>query len=639
MENLSRSEFLKQNPKARAWAALDKATNQQLKTTPGAIKLKKGSFKNKKAIILGAGIAGLTTAYELLANDSGMEVTVLEAQSRTGGRCLSLRAGDTLTEDEDSKLFGSKPKKETQVVRFKQPIGDSEPYFNAGPGRIPSAHKRVLSYLKQFGVEVEVYVMNSEANLVQKQGGPFKSKPVPYRRINHDTRGWLAQMVYENAATLLKSHVKNAKRDQKKRVDQLKELMISFGRLTENGKYIPDEGDDGLENARSRNGFEVLPGVDAGEIAEAISLDNLLALEFWKPFNFYQPVDFLWQPTLFQPVGGMDRVQHAFAQQVASRGGMIHLNSPVKLIEWDSKTKEFIVHVSQVGTNKCKEYRADYCFCNIAMPFLKRILSKDLQSSKSNKGFEKRFKEGLKTVYRSQFEPKPNKQGGYVARFLANTTKVGWQCDRKFWQGSPISSRMDSGSKEHVMGVPSSEVGVVPIFGGISWTDHEILQIWYPSNAFHDEKGVLTGAYNFQSTAFKWGKLSTSERLKRARTGAERFSKKFGQALDDGVAIAWQNIPHIKGGWAQWHVVDEVTKGNAVVHFNQLVQGTGVYGSGGRLSKPVFFIIGDQVSSLPGWQEGAIASALNAISRICRPDLKIPHLYALPDTRIMVEGI
>ena len=638
-QNLGRAEFLKQNPQARAWAALDNATNQQLEVTPGAIKLKKGSFKNKRALIVGAGIAGLTTAYELLAQESGMKVTVLEAQNRTGGRCLSLRTGDTVAEDEDGELFGSNSQKQTQVVRFEQPVGDSEPYLNAGPGRIPSAHKRILSYLQEFGVEIEVYVMNSEANLVQKQGGPFKSKPVAYRRLNHDIRGWLAQMVYENAATLLQSsEVKITKKDQQERSAQLQDLMISFGRLTKDGKYIPDEGEEGFENARSRNGFKVLPGVDAGEIAEAISLDKLLKSEFWKPFNFYQPVDFLWQPTLFQPIGGMDRVQNAFAQQVAARGGTIHLNSPVQRIEWDSNAKEFVVQVSQVGTKKLTEYRADYCFCNIAMPFLKRILSKELQSNTAKKGFAEGFKNGLNAVYRAQFEPKPKKQDGYVARFLANTTKVGWQGDRKLWQGSPISSRADSDSKERVLGVPKSEVGVVPIFGGISWTDHEILQIWYPSNSFHDKKGVLTGAYNFGATAFKWGKMSVSERLRKARQGAERFNKKFGNGLHDGVAVAWQNIPFIKGGWAQWHVVEEVA-GNAVQHYNQLVQGTGIYSSSGRLSKPVFFIVGDQVSSLPGWQEGAIASALNAISRICRPDLEIPYLYALPDTRIMVEGI
>ena len=91
-------------------------------------------------------------------------------------------------------------------------------------------------------------------------------------------------------------------------------------------------------------------------------------------------------------------------------------------------------------------------------------------------------------------------------------------------------------------------------------------------------------------------------------------------------------MPYVKGGWAQWHAVED----NAVEHFNQLSQGTTVDGDDAGAK---FFIVGDQVSSLPGWQEGAIASALNAISRLANWDVRIPHLSTLPDTRMMVEGI
>jgi monoamine oxidase len=42
---------------------------------------------------------------------------------------------------------------------------------------------------------------------------------------------------------------------------------------------------------------------------------------------------------------------------------------------------------------------------------------------------------------------------------------------------------------------------------------------------------------------------------------------------------------------------------------------------------------------LPGWQEGAIASALNAVSRLTRPERMLPFLSALPDTKLMVEGV
>ena len=461
-----------------------------------------------------------------------------------------------------------------------------------------------------------------------------------YRRLNHNTRGWLAQMVYERAEDLLKSPGIHIPKDKlRKRARQLRDLMISFGELIpkgENkGKYVPTAGEDGLENARSRAGFEVLPGVDAGVIAKAIDMNTLLESKFWRKTRFYQPVDFLWQPTLFQPVGGMDQVQHSFAQQVAALGGTVHLNSPVKSIDWDGRKKEFVIHAHRIGTDKPIEYRADYCFSNIAMPFLKRILSKRLQSGRARGGFAANFKKSLHAVYRSQFEPteKPDKNG-YVARFLANTTKVGWQANRDLWQGSSMTVRHDEKCKADVVGVPDSEVGVVPIFGGISWTDNEIVQIWYPSDAYHDKKGILTGAYNFSETAFKWGNLTVEKRLRKARRGASLFGKPFGAGLRDGVAIAWQNMPHIKGGWAQWHVVDD-----AVDHFNVIAQGTGVANAKGKMSDPVFFIVGDQISSLPGWQEGAIASALNALSRMARPDLEIPYLRSLPDTRLMVEGI
>lgn len=641
----SRAQFLRRFPRARAWAALNQATAQQAQATPGAIKLRPQMCQGKRAIIVGSGVGGLTTAYELLAQRSGMEVTILEARNRTGGRCLSLRTGDTLTEDADSRLFGSTPG-QAQVVRFKRPLGDAEPYLNAGPGRIPSSHKRLLSYLRRFGVDVEVYVMNSESNLVQLEDA-FEAQPVVYRRLDHNTRGWLAELVYKNAAYLLERAELELPEDPEGRAarlderrSQLQDLMVSFGELTKDGEYDPTAGDDGLENARARAGYDVLPGVEAGETASPLSLDRLLESEFWDRTRFYQPVDFLWQPTLFQPVGGMDRVQHALAQQVATLGGTIHLNRPVTLIDWDRATREYVVHCSQLGTEEVVEHRADYVFCNLAMPFLSKILSPRLQGYDPGQGLRDDFKASLRAVYEAQFNPPKDPERSYddphyVDRFLATTTKVGWQAPRRLWQGSPITDKHDPGHGETLLSVPDSEVGVVPIFGGISWTDDDIVQIWYPSCDYHGELGILTGAYNFSYTAYEWGKLSVQQRLDRARAGARRFGEAFGDGLSDGVAIAWQNMAYIKGGWAQWHTLGD----RAVEHFNVLIQGSGIYGDDGVESDPTFFIVGDQVSSLPGWQEGAIASALNALSRVARPDLPIRHLAALPDTRLMVEGV
>lgn len=634
---LGRAEYLKSHPRASAWAELATATNEQLRITPGPVKLEEGSFAGKRALILGAGVGGLTTAYELLFHKTGMEVTVLEAQNRTGGRCLSLRTGDTLTEDEDDALFGSKPG-ETQVVRFEWPVGDAEPYLNAGPGRIPSAHKRLLNYLREFGVAVEVYVMNSMSNLVHMDTGPLKGKPRVYRQIDHNLRGWIAQLVHENAAELLGApSLAIPENQQKALAEKLKSLMISFGELDSEGRYAPTAGNEGFENTISRAGFEILPGVAVGEIAKAIKLEDLLASEYWRQTRYYQPADFLWQQTIFQPVGGMDQVQRAFARQVAVLGGTIHLNSPVTSIDWDARRREFVVQVAKVGTDETIEYRADYCFSNLAMPFLEKLLSRELLGGGDKSGFALPFKKGLEAVFAAQARPRVNAKGEYQDKFLAATTKVGWQGDRTLWQGKLITHDHEDDLKLTTMVVPDSEEGVVPIFGGISWTSHEIMQIWYPSTGYHDRKGVLTGAYNFSRTAHEWGRKTVGERLDLARQGAQQFGRKFGNGLHDGLAIAWQNMPYIKGGWAYWQSVGG--EAEAARHFNNLSQGTGVHDAKGKLSDPVFFVVGDQLSSLPGWQEGAIAAALNALTRMARPDLEIPHLEKLPDTRLLVEGI
>jgi monoamine oxidase len=611
----SRREYLIHHRSARAWAALDRATNDQMKVTYEPYVTERDSLNGKHVVIIGSGVGGLTTAYELLTNNSDVKVTILEARDRTGGRCLTLRTGDILTEDKNSDLYSSPG--DTQVVRFERPVGDSEPYLNAGPGRIPSSHKLLLDYLRRFGVAVEIYVMASESNLTQMNGGPEGNKPVVNRQLTHNTRGWIAQMVYQHAAQLLGNIDPNDAR-----VEQLRSLMVTFGDLTPDGRYVvgtSKPGQDDTEDVSDRAGFAELPGVRPGEIAEAIGLDRLLASEYWKKTRFYQPLDFLWQATLFQPVGGMDQVQHAFSQQVAALGGVVHLNSPVTSIDYDESARQFMI--SAIGHEA--PFRADYCFGNLAIPFLQKVLSKRLQAPGEATGFSEEFKQALHAVYKAQANADETK------RFLACTTKVGWQANRDLWQGAPFHIHPDSEGLL-AMTCDESEIGVVPIYGGISWTDDPITQIWYPSNAYHDRKGVLTGTYNFADNAARFGRMPVEERLREARAGAALFGKAFAKGLERGVAIAWQNMAHIKGGWAQWNNV-----ANSVHHYNHIIQGTGVDGS----STPCFFIVGDQVSSLPGWQEGAIASALNAISRLARPDRMLPYLSVLPDTKLMVEGV
>src|SRR5690242_19314688 len=100
-----------------------------------------GSGRGRSVVILGAGIAGLVSAYEL--SRAGYKVTVLEARDRIGGRSWTIRGGDRIVQT-------GRP---DQHATFGSGL-----YFNSGPARIPSTHRVILGYARRFGVPLEVFV-------------------------------------------------------------------------------------------------------------------------------------------------------------------------------------------------------------------------------------------------------------------------------------------------------------------------------------------------------------------------------------------------------------------------------------------------------------------------------------------------
>src|SRR3972149_8890639 len=76
--------------------------------------------KPKKIVIVGAGLAGLSAAYELL--QAGHDPIILEARQRVGGRIYTLR------EPFAKGLYGE-----------------------AGAMRLPRAHKLTMAYVEKFG--------------------------------------------------------------------------------------------------------------------------------------------------------------------------------------------------------------------------------------------------------------------------------------------------------------------------------------------------------------------------------------------------------------------------------------------------------------------------------------------------------
>jgi monoamine oxidase len=140
------------------------------------------------------------------------------------------------------------------------------------------------------------------------------------------------------------------------------------------------------------------------------------------------------------------------------------------------------------------------------------------------------------------------------------------------------------------------------IYGGISWTMQDISQMWYPSHGIHKQKGVILGAYTFSGTAGdKFARMTPQERVNLAMRQGEKLHPGYSKYVEHGVSVAWHRMNHMLGCAAAWN------ESLRTQWYSVLREPVGHH-----------YLVGDQISELPSWQEGAVRSAFFAISDIDR---------------------
>lgn len=283
-----------------------------------------GSLTGRRVVVIGAGLAGLCSALRLAR--AGAEVEILEATGRAGGRSMTLRHGDSYSEwDWNSPT----------TMTFEQ-VGDVPPddpgnYLNAGPGRIPQHHARVIDYCKLLGVELRPFIYTDAANLMQNDvwnGG----RPVQLRRQKNDLRGHLAEIL--------------AKVSDQGALDRLVSpddmeailgLLTQFGQLTGDGAQMFYAG-AALSSDYPRAGYRIQPGdvTQPGVAWPTLTLDEVLASDFWQSEMFHD-LEYFWQATLMEPVGGMDMIVKGFLRADLPGGrtvrDLIVTGEPVRSID------------------------------------------------------------------------------------------------------------------------------------------------------------------------------------------------------------------------------------------------------------------------------------------------------------------
>src|SRR5277367_6966656 len=216
----------------------------------------KAAPKGASVLILGAGMAGMTAAYEL--RNAGYKVQILEYNARAGGRNWSLRGGDRYTE-----LGGL-----SQQCEF-----DKDLYINPGPWRIPYHHHGMMHYAKQLRVPLEPFFqVNYNAYLHSTRA--FGGKPQRFREIKADYQGHVAELLAKaTRQNALDASV--SKEDQEKLLESLRE----WGALDKNHAYVANG------KSSERRGFAKKPGggLSARPVAsEPVGLSDLLTSGLWQ---------------------------------------------------------------------------------------------------------------------------------------------------------------------------------------------------------------------------------------------------------------------------------------------------------------------------------------------------------------------
>jgi monoamine oxidase len=294
-----------------------------------------GSGRGTSVVILGGGIAGLVSAYEL--GKLGYTCTLLEARDRPGGRNWTVRNG---TKVDFTDGF-------TQTCAFGPGL-----YQNVGPARLPSIHHTMLGYCKELGVPLEVEINASRSAYLQADslnGG----KTVQNRQVEYDTRGHVSE--------LLAKCIQRGGLDQELSHDD-KEQMVAF--LQQYGDLSPDL----FYKGSVRAGYKVAPGAGDAEGVPHDPLDMraLLSARLWRELMEEDEID--WQATMFQPIGGMDQIPMAFKKKL---GGVIRQRAEVVQIRQNATSVKVVYR--DLASGKHETVSADYCICALPLTILKTL--------------------------------------------------------------------------------------------------------------------------------------------------------------------------------------------------------------------------------------------------------------------------
>ena len=197
------------------------------------------------------------------------------------------------------------------------------------------------------------------------------------------------------------------------------------------------------------------------------------------------------QATMFQPVGGMDRIPYAFASRL---GGVVKYRCAVKEIRKTSNGVRIVY--SNEGSRATRWLNASYCICTLPISVL----------AATQNDLSPRVKSAIAQV-------------AYVPGY-----KIAWQ-SRRFWEQDDN------------------------IYGGLSFLRQNVDVVWYPSYGLFSPNGAIISGYSIENSS-PFGKLPTMQaKFDASRQAVEKLFPGRGKELRDPIYVSWGQIPFNLGSW------------------------------------------------------------------------------------------
>lgn len=276
-----------------------------------------------KVLVLGGGLSGLVTAYEL--GKLGYDFQVLEARERVGGLQWTVRKGATHTE----------PGGDRQVCTF-----DEGQYLNVGPWRIPHSHHAVLNYCKELDVPLQVFLNESDASYFFYEGnaaGALSNRRIRLREVKADLAGQVNELLIK-AIDQQKLDLALTPDDQKR----LTSYLVSQGYLD--------------STTRTYKAF-----ANRGE-GDPYQLAQLLQAGFGNRLRSVPAIEGTTAAPMFQPIGGMDQISKGFQRAIGPK--RITFNAEIQSVH-QSDTGVKVVYLD---TKSGKKVETSADFVVVSMP-------------------------------------------------------------------------------------------------------------------------------------------------------------------------------------------------------------------------------------------------------------------------------